>query len=74
MLMRFNVKLGRPEMSLIEFLWKLAATVVVIGIIGIVTANHAESGSALQGFAYFVVGSSALIGVVSTILAIVSHI
>ncbi len=65
MLMRFNVKMRWPEMGFIEFLWKLVATVVVFGIIGILTANHAESGSALQGFSYFVVGSCALVGVVS---------
>lgn len=74
MLMRFNVKMRWSEMGFIEFLWKLVATVVVFGIIGIVTANHAESGSALQGLSYFVVGSCALVGVVSTVTAVVSHI
>jgi hypothetical protein len=74
MLMRFNMKMRWPEMGLIEFLWKLVATVVVFGIIGILTADHAESGSALQGFSYFVVGSCALVGVVSTITAVILHI
>lgn len=74
MLMRFNVKMRWPEMGFIEFLWKLVATVVVFGIIGILTAHHAESGSALQGLSYFVVGSCALVGVLSTLTAVVSHI
>jgi hypothetical protein len=74
MLTRFNVKMRWSEMGFIEFLWKLVATVVVFGIIGILTANHAESGSALQGFSYFVVGSCVLVGVVSTMTAVVSHI
>ena len=74
MLMRFNVKMRWPEMGFIEFLWKLVATVVVFGIIGIWTASHAESGSELQGFSYFVVGSCALVGAASTVTAVVSHI
>jgi hypothetical protein len=61
-------------MSFTEFLWKLLATAVVIGIIGIVVANHAQHGSALQGYAYLVVGTCTLVGVVSTIVAVVSHI
>lgn len=72
--MRFNMKPRWPDMSFTEFLWKLVATAMVIGIIGGVTANHAESGSDLQGFAYFVVGSCAFIGVVSTVLAVILHI
>lgn len=72
--MRFNVKMRWPQMGFVEFLWKLVATAVVFGIIGIWTASHAESGSALQGFSYFVVGSCALVGAVSTILAVVLHI
>ena len=72
--MRFNAKMQWPKRGFIEFLWKLVATVVVFGIIGILTATHAESASALQGFSYFVVGSCAFVGVVSTILAVVSHI
>ena len=74
MLMRFNMKLRWPEMSFTEFLWKLAATSVVFGIIGIFTVNHAESGSDLQGFAYFVVGICALVGGVSAITAVIAHI
>ena len=65
--MRFNVKMRWPERGFIEFLWKLVATVVVFGIIGTLTASHAESASALQGFSYFVVGGCAFVGVVSTI-------
>jgi len=74
MLMRFNVKMRWPEMGFIEFLWKLVATVVVFGAIGIFTAKHAESDSSLQGFAYFVVGICSLVAVVSAITAVVSHI
>lgn len=74
MLMRFNVNMRWPEMSFTEVLWKLVATVVFFGIIGIWTAIHAESGSALQGFSYFVVGSCTLVGAVATMTAVVSHI
>ena len=62
------------KMSFTEFLWKLLATAMVIGIIGIVVANHAEHGSALQGYAHLVVGTCALVGVVSTMTAVLSHI
>ena len=74
MLMRFNVKMRWPEIGFIEFLWKLVATVVVFGIIGIFTATHSESGSDLQGFGYFVVGFCSLLGVVSAILAVITQI
>ena len=62
------------EMSFTEFLWKLLATSVVIGLIGVFTATHSDHGSDLQGFAYFVVGTCTLVGGVSAITAIVSHI
>ena len=62
------------EMSFTEILWKLLATSVVIGLIGVFTATHSDHGSTLQGFAYFVVGSCTLVGGVSAITAIVSHI
>ena len=61
-------------MSFTEFLWKLLATAMVIGIIGVWAALHTESGSALQGYAYLVVGSCTLVGGVSMIVAVISHI
>lgn len=61
-------------MSFTEFLWKLLATAVVIGIIGIWVASHAQSDSALQGYAHFVVGMCTLVGVGSAITAVVLHI
>jgi len=72
--MRVDMKVRWPEMGLIEFLWKLVATVVFIGIIGIVSASHAPTGSSLQGFSYFVVGSCSLIGLSATVLAVILHI
>jgi hypothetical protein len=72
--MCFNVKMRWPEMGFTEFLWKLLATAMVIGIIGIWTAVHAQSGSVLRDYSYFVVGFSTLVGLVSAILAIILHI
>lgn len=71
--MRFNLRIW-PDMGLIEFLWKLVATVVFIGLIGVVSASHAPTDSSLQGFSYFVVGSCSLIGLASAVLAVVLHI
>jgi hypothetical protein len=61
-------------MSFTEFLWKLLATSVVVGIIGVWAALHTQSGSALQGYAYLVVGTCTLVGAVSTLTAVVLHI
>lgn len=61
-------------MSLTEFLWKLLATAMVFGIIGIFVATHAEHGSAFHGYAHLVVGTCTLVGGVSAILAVVLHI
>ena len=61
-------------MSFTEFLWKLLATAVVIGIIGIWAAVHAQHGSALRDYSYFVVGFCTLVGLVSAIVAVISHI
>lgn len=72
--MNLNTKVREPEMSFTEFLWKLVATVVFIAIIGIVVANHADDGSALQGYAHFVVGSCALVGLPAAIVAVLAHI
>lgn len=62
------------KMSFTEFFWKLLATAVVIGMIGIWAALHAESGSALRDYSYFVVGACTLIGLASMIVAVISHI
>jgi hypothetical protein len=61
-------------MRFTEFLWKLLATAVVIGMIGVWVALHVESGSALRDYSYFVVGACTLVGLVSAILAIILHI
>jgi hypothetical protein len=61
-------------MSFTEFSWKLLATAVVVGIIGVWTADHAQSGSVLRDYSYFVVGLCALVGLASAILAVISHI
>ncbi|SHM32072.1 hypothetical protein SAMN05444321_5954 [Bradyrhizobium lablabi] len=61
-------------MRFTEFLWKLLATAVVIGITGVWVALHAQSGSALRDYSYFVVGACTLVGLVSMMLAVISHI
>ena len=61
-------------MRFTEFFLKLLATAVVIGIIGVWVALHAQSDSALQDYSYFVVGACTLVGLVSMILAVISHI
>ena len=62
------------KMSFTEFLWKLLATAMVIGIIGVWVALHAQGGSALQDYSYFVVGACTLAGLASAILAVILHI
>ncbi len=62
------------KMSFTEFLWKLLATAVVIGMVGVWVALHAESDSALRGYSYFVVGACTLVGLGSMIIAVISHI
>jgi Na+/serine symporter len=57
-------------MSFTEFLWKLLATALVIGIIGIVVATYAEQGSTLQGYTHLVVGSCTLVTILAVILQI----
>lgn len=61
-------------MKFTEFCWKLLATAMVVGIIGVWVALHAESGSALQNYSYFVVGLCTLVGLVSATLAVITHI
>jgi hypothetical protein len=61
-------------MRLTEFLWKLLATAVVIGSVGVWVALHAQSDSALQGYAHLVVGTCTLVGLVSMIVAVILHI
>jgi uncharacterized membrane protein YsdA (DUF1294 family) len=61
-------------MRFTEFCWKLLATAVVFGIIGVWVADHAQSGSALRDDSYFVVGLCTLVGLVSMILAVIAHI
>jgi len=61
-------------MRFTEFLWKLLATAVVIGMIGGWLALHAESGSPLRDYSHFVVGACTLVGFVSMTLAVISHI
>jgi hypothetical protein len=62
------------KMSFTEFFWKLLATAVVIGIIGVAGADLAHSGSALRDYCYLVVGTCTLVALVSAILAVISHI
>jgi uncharacterized membrane protein YsdA (DUF1294 family) len=57
-------------MSFTEFLWKLLATAMVIGIIGIMVATRAEHGSTLQGYAHLVVGTCTLVTILAVILQI----
>lgn len=57
-------------MSFTEFLWKLLATAMVIGLMGIVVATHAEHGSTLQGCAHLVVGTCTLVTILAVILQI----
>lgn len=61
-------------MRFTEFFWKLLATAVVFGMIGVWVALHADSDSALRDYSYFVVGASTLVGLVSMTLAVLSHI